>query len=96
MNYTYGRQNDVQYGNLTQIQEEGDIGGETNRQRLVYREYYPNPTTWVVNKVAREAVLPPAPGRRLRRLSASRKRKRAIIMMEIEQVGRFPPPKDCL
>lgn len=54
--YEYGRQNNVQYGNQTKVIEEGIIGGIPNRQRLVYREYYPNTTAWIVGAVAREAV----------------------------------------
>lgn len=54
--YEYARQNNVQYGNQTKVIEEGTIGGIPNRQRLVYREYYPNATAWIVGAVAREAV----------------------------------------
>lgn len=54
--YEYARQNNVQYGNQTKVIEEGTIGGIPNRQRLVYREYYPNVTAWIVGAVAREAV----------------------------------------
>jgi RHS repeat-associated protein len=56
VNYSYERQSNVQYGNLTRIEEEGYIGGLSNQKRLIYREYYPNTTNWIVNKVAREAV----------------------------------------
>jgi RHS repeat-associated protein len=59
VHYEYGRQNSVQYGNLTAIREYGYLGGVGNNERHILRDYYSNTSAWIVGTVARERTLGP-------------------------------------
>lgn len=53
--YAENMQGNAQYGNVTAVQESGDIGGKT-RTRTTQRKYFPNNNQWIVNRVAWEAL----------------------------------------
>jgi RHS repeat-associated protein len=51
--YTY----DTVYGNVTYIQDYHKVNGVDTVYRTIFRDHYPNPTAWIVDRVTGELVL---------------------------------------
>ena len=52
--HTYGRQENMQYGNETRVETVAYLGGQFDREQVVTRDFFPNRATWIVMAVARE------------------------------------------